>query len=353
MISLESESERPVVRTSEENDILQRSKKKFKRALSPSQLEGGSDVSMSPSRVESNEGNIPQRSYSQATRGFEQTRNPLFEGLNEGGDFSSDEEVVSDEEEEDSNCPTIHLTREEKRRIRSPWRNALIIKLFDKRLGYEVLMRRLNQKWSLKGQIALTDVGYAYYVVRFSNNEDYNFVLTQGPWMIGDSYLTIRKWTPNFVSDEAPIKTLTAWVRIPHLSVEYFDKHVLHKIGSKIGRVIKIDRNTESMDRGQYVRFCVEVDLTKPLLSKFKLNKRVWMIQYEGLKMICFKCGHLGHKEDGCPVFREPQSEERVVQDTAGRSNLGAYETQDSGWQSEVQDKSYGAWMIVQRQVRR
>ena len=54
------------------------------------------------------------------------------------------------------------------------------------------------------------------------------------------------------------------------------------------------------MEQGQYTRMCVEVDLTKPLLSKFRLNDRVWGIQYEGLKMICFKCGHQGHKEDAC-----------------------------------------------------
>lgn len=49
---------------------------------------------------------------------------------------------------------------------------------------------------------------------------------------------------PNFVANEAPIKTITAWVRIPQLSVEYFDKQFLLKIGSKIGKVIKIDWNT-------------------------------------------------------------------------------------------------------------
>ena len=174
--------------------------------------------------------------------------------------------------------------------------------------------------------------------------EDYDFVLTQGPWMIGDSYLTIRRWVPNFVSDEAPIKTLTAWVRIPHLSIEYFDKQVLHKIGVKIGRVVKIDRNTESMDRGQYVRFCIEVDLSKPLLSKFKLNKRTWFIQYEGLKMISFKCGHLGHKEDNCTRFSETTKQVPEV----NKSNHELKE--NTPGQSQAM---YGEWMLVQRQGRK
>ena len=230
------------------------------------------------------------------------------------------------------------------------WRNAIIIKLFDKRMGYEALMRRLKFKWGPKGSIALTDVGHAFYVVRFTNYEDYEFVMTQGPWMIGDSYLTIRKWVPNFVADEAPMRHLTAWVRIPNLSVEYFDKQVLHKIGAKIGKVIKIDGNTESMDRGQYVRFCIEVDLAKPLSSKFKLNGRIWKIQYEGLKMICFKCGHLGHKEDVCGL--EVEGGELRPASVGGGVALPKVPMVGRNHKPEVQSK-YGEWMIVTRPTRR
>lgn len=129
-------------------------------------------------------------------------------------------------------------------------KNALSIKLFDRKLNYEVLMKRLWLKGSLKGDIALTDVRHVFYMVRFSNMDDYKFLLTQGPCTIGESYLTIKKWVPSFVADEAPIKTLIAWARITHLSVEYFDKKYLMKIGENVGKVIKIDRNTESMDRG-------------------------------------------------------------------------------------------------------
>lgn len=40
-------------------------------------------------------------------------------------------------------------------------------------------MKRLRLKWSMKRDIALTDVGHAYYVVRFNNLDDYDFVLKQ------------------------------------------------------------------------------------------------------------------------------------------------------------------------------
>lgn len=118
--------------------------------------------------------------------------------------------------------------------------------------------------------------------------------------MLDDSYLTIRKWVSNFVPNDTPIKILTAWVRIPNLSVEYFDINFLHKVGSKIGKVLRVDKNTAQAERGQFTRISVEIDLIKPLLSKFWLKGKVWRVQYEGLRIVCFKCGKLGHTKEEC-----------------------------------------------------
>ena len=159
--------------------------------------------------------------------------------------------------------------------------------------------------------------------------------------MIEDNYLVIREWVPNFVPEEDHITKLTAWVRIPKLSVEYFNKQfLLQKIGQKIGRVIKVDSTTANVERGQYTRMCIEVDLTKPLLSKFRLNGRVWGIQYEGLRMICFKCGKQGHKEDACGASVP------TTQDSNPLKPKHASQT-------EVQERDFGSWMLVTKPTRR
>lgn len=125
-------------------------------------------------------------------------------------------------------------------------------------------------------------------------------MLTQGPWLINDSYLTIRKWLLNFIPYDSPIKVLTAWIHIPNLLVEYFDKEFLLKIYSRIGKVLRVDRNTAYAERGQFTRIVVEIDLDKPLLSKFWLKGRMWRIQYEGLRMVCFKCEKHVHVKEEC-----------------------------------------------------
>ena len=347
------EGEREREPSTEEHDQLSRSTKKMKRAGgSGSGTLPGSDMDMdigSPRQEESAQQETRrlisyretlQRNNPNLT--FETRDNPIWMADTEA-DTSDDEEPA---EEEDPLCPTIRLTAAEKRVLREPWRNALIIRMFDKGIGYLQLKRRLKAKWALRGDFSLIDIGCDYYVTRFTNMEDYDHVMLNGPWMIGDNYLVIREWVPNFVPEEDHITKLTAWVRVPKLSVEYFNRHfLLHKIGHKIGRVLKIDSTTENVERGQYTRMCVEVDLTKPLLSKFRLNGKVWGIQYEGLKMICFHCGRQGHKEDNCELNKRAQQEDTSPNSELSRAQINAV--------PDYQDKAYGSWMLVKKPTRR
>ena len=42
------------------------------------------------------------------------------------------------------------------------------------------------------------------------------------------------------------------------------------QLGAKFGKPIKIDTAISLVSRGHFARLCVEVDLSKPLISNFK-----------------------------------------------------------------------------------
>lgn len=52
--------------------------------------------------------------------------------------------------------------------------------------------------------------------------------------------------------------------------------------------------------RGNHAHLCVEVDLGKPLKLAVKILDRLYHVEYEGLHLICFQCGQLGHRKEGC-----------------------------------------------------
>jgi len=103
---------------------------------------------------------------------FTAMTNPMWEDLEDDFDSGDDEPALDD----DPLCPTISLTAEEKKHLRSPWKNALILTTLDKVIGYMQLKRRLKVKWALKGDFSLIDIGCDYYVTRFTNLGDYEHV---------------------------------------------------------------------------------------------------------------------------------------------------------------------------------
>ena len=224
--------------------------------------------------------------------------------------------------------------------------------MFDKGVGYMQLKKRLKSKWNLKGDFSLIDIGCDYFVTRFTNMEDRTFVVTQGPWMIGDNYLTICRWVPNFVPDEEPIRFLTTWIRIPNISIEYFDHEFLDLIGQKIGKVISVDQTTANVERGNFSRLSVEVVLSKPLLSKFKLHGRVWKIQYEGLRLLCFHCGKVGHKAETCPTNHSTEGG-NVIPTTQDVNTLRTDPIIAIPMHKPESVEQFGPWMLVKKPSRK
>lgn len=50
------------------------------------------------------------------------------------------------------------------------------------------------------------------------------------------------------------INKIVAWVRLPKLAVRYYHKSVIRCIGKALGKVIKVDYNTDSGERGKFAR---------------------------------------------------------------------------------------------------
>ncbi|ONI21009.1 hypothetical protein PRUPE_2G044900 [Prunus persica] len=190
-------------------------------------------------------------------------------------------------------------------RFCEPWKNALIIKLLGRSHTYNYLHDRLAPKWSLVGGWKLIDLMNDYFVVRFDLEEDLNFVLTRGPWMIAGH-------------------------------------------GNLLGKLLKIDSLTTSQNRGKFARLCVELDLNKPLDASVQINQNWYNIEYEGLPDICYLCGCYGHKRERCTLKSVNLSDEAGKAQGAGmgpmnRDSVGVTETVKM-----AEDSLLGPWMNMQ-----
>lgn len=67
--------------------------------------------------------------------------------------------------------------------------------------------------------------------------------------------------------------------------------------------------------------------------------------------MICFKCGHLGHKEDVCPLFTSSKEDED--RGHAGGKSLASRKQPPSDVVQQDSAEKYGQWMLVSRRPRK
>ncbi|KAL5834427.1 hypothetical protein ACOSQ3_014007 [Xanthoceras sorbifolium] len=78
------------------------------------------------------------------------------------------------------------------------------------------------------------------------------------------------------------------------------DLDILGSIGGMLGSMCKVDPITVNQSSGRYARICVEIDISKPLISSLIVEDISISVEYENLGLISFSCRRYGHSKDNC-----------------------------------------------------
>ena len=63
------------------------------------------------------------------------------------------------------------------------------------------------------------DLGFDYFLIKFELREDVDNILKGGPWFIGQHFLAIRLWEPEFKASSAMFSSVAMWIRLPELPI--------------------------------------------------------------------------------------------------------------------------------------
>ncbi|XP_028058649.1 uncharacterized protein LOC114262488 [Camellia sinensis] len=377
--------------STEEQDYLDRSKKKVKNNGNPDAEFTDTDYDRTVEATADQIGTIGETGKDKSThRSFKQALlRSRFNEIEierkfdcEAAYLSSDEEMENEKDTEETmeggntSHPVVKLPAGLLKKVREPWKQC-----------------------------------NGFFIVKFEMMEDYTKVFTGGPWVVLDRYVTVRKWQPDFKSDEAeedttaiwvrfpnlpieyydekvlyhvskvlgtPLKidintamaargkyarwvsdeaeedTTAIWVRFPNLPIEYYDEKVLYHISKVLGTPLKIDINTAMAARGKYARVCVEMDLRKPFISHLTIGRYHYVVEYEHLHTLCFSCGRVGHRKEKCPEYPVILSEKMMQNVTVKTPGLdsGLGSSRPTGNQNkeactEEEKSGYGPWTIA------
>nr|XP_011467266.1 PREDICTED: uncharacterized protein LOC105352294 [Fragaria vesca subsp. vesca] len=226
--------------------------------------------------------------------------------------------------------------------------------------SYDFILRGLRRKWQVKGGWKLIDLPNDFYVVKFNLEEDMNYALFEGPWILAGQTLVVRQWKPSFDPLTETIGKMALWVRIFGLPLKFFKEFTVAKIGNILGNVVKVDKLTVGQARGKFARVCVEVDLSKPLHPFVEVESVAYNVVYEGISLICFDCGCYGHAKDKSPSIKtadntsSPNDVDPVVPvvDSASSvkpvvSDVDMQQVKFTTLQCNVIKEDMGPWMLM------
>lgn len=213
-------------------------------------------------------------------------------------------QTILEWEDEEVEVPDSQLAvcfpKDTLQRLREPWRNTLMAKILGMSITRNFLIDRVNRMWKIKDRMEVIDLGQDIFLLRFQNVNDMERALYGGPWFILNHYLMLTPWKPDFRPSQSSFDKIMAWIRFPELPLEYYEKDALFTIAKKVGKPIKVDFATDTVARGRYARVCIELDLSKALVTKIWVAKAWQGIEYENLNLVCFQCGMIGHRKEQC-----------------------------------------------------
>nr|POE68955.1 hypothetical protein CFP56_69614 [Quercus suber] len=318
-------------RSSEESDALERSTKKFKdNHCDEEGHSGNSETNAYTFRSYKDKlvGDIPG-AYEQAF-GFE----------------ASMEDEADSDCEESSLCEgmvAVSLSKEEKVKIREPWGNAIIVKTFGRKVGFLFLSTKLRSMWRPSGRMDIIDLGNDFFLVKFELKMDLDVVLKGGPWFVGQQFLAIRKWEPEFKAEEATLSSVAVWIRLPGLPIEFYEPTILKKIGRAIGPVLRIDSFTANGAGGRFARLCVQIIIDQPLINTVKIGHRV-----DNCPAVVRSNPGTNTRPPSQPPPENQMAADSLVCDQAG-DPLENHTSFDADVVLEQVGKVYGEWMVVAR----
>ncbi|PPS09940.1 hypothetical protein GOBAR_AA10716 [Gossypium barbadense] len=196
-----------------------------------------------------------------------------------------------EKEEEPSNDMMIELSSDQP----TSWRDMLVGQSskngsngLDEKEAFDILEGDIQRTvvngnkfyimWRPSAPIHMMDIENGYFLVKFQNKMDCDKVLSEGLWTIFGQYLTVQPWTMAFDPTQAFPSVVMAWIRFLALPSYLYNGKIITEIRELVGKVVKLDMNTDNRTQGRFARMAVYVNLEEPLVSQILINGRIQKI---------------------------------------------------------------------------
>lgn len=211
--------------------------------------------------------------------------------------------------------------------------------------------------------MSFAEVEDGILVASFTNEEDKERVLRNGPWLHLGSPILVAKWEAGKQQEDLFSEKIQLVVQVHDLPMEMRSEETGRRCAGVAGSVTEIIKPYQNSDhivqRRRFYKFKVEVDLRKPLapgcfLGKKEDNPAKARFRYEKLPNFCSQCGLFDHETSQCqnparksliPYDRSIRADALFLDDIPAMSSTGngsGSEGEESGGERRVSVETVG-----------
>ncbi|KAM2473942.1 hypothetical protein PS1_006716 [Malus domestica] len=205
-------------------------------------------------------------------------------------------------------CPPITVAAE----AAKEWRHCLVGYFIDKKLPFSAVCILAKKLWANKGLVDVLAKDSGFFFFKFRDDSSCVSVLESGPWHLSGRMLVITRWRLGMVLSKASHVKVPIWVKFFNVPLEHWNHEGFCHIASAVGKPLHVDSLTESKKRISFMRICVEVDASVPLIDSFDLVVQPEEegeipvsvevnVEYQCRPRLCLHCKTFGHYESACP----------------------------------------------------
>lgn len=145
------------------------------------------------------------------------------------------------------------------------------------------------------------------FVAEFGGKDDMDQALSGSKWMVGKHAILLQPYDERLSPVvEIVFERIEIWALIHSLPFRWMNKQKGERAIGVLGKVEKMDVDSEEKASGAYLRAHTTIELNKPikrgvLLKMKKTEEHYWIdTQYDKFPFVCLSCVFTGHSEVEC-----------------------------------------------------